>query len=234
MKAMILAAGRGKRMQPLTDTMPKPMLSVGGKPLIVWQIQKLAAAGITDLVINLAWLGNKIRASLGDGSQFGVNITWSDEVELGLETAGGIAKALPMLGSDPFLVINADIWTDWQPTGLAEQVATMQSRNLQAWLTLVSNPPHNPRGDFTLSSDDLLCKADPSDKTYTFSGIGLYQPKLFSGVAPNQKTPLIEVLNPAIDNGLVGAELYKGQWYDIGTPERLQHLDAQLNDCRTT
>ena len=219
MKAMILAAGLGSRMRPLTDVTPKPLLKVGGIPLIVWHIEKLAHQGITDIVINMAHLGYQIPEALGDGSEWGVHIEYSDEQEEGgLESAGGIVKALPLLeGSDPFLVVNGDIFTDYdfqENRDLAEGIL--------AHLILVPNPEHNPEGDFALEGNLVV-----DSKQYTYSGIGYYSPKLFEGV-PYGKSSTIPLLRAAMKEGKVTGELYEGDWLDIGTPERLERLNVEL------
>ncbi len=218
MKVMILAAGLGTRMKPLTDTIPKPLLKVGGIPLIVWHIERLAHDGFTEIVINMAHLGYQIPQALGDGSQWGVNITYSDEQEEGgLESAGGIVKALPLLDDAPFLVINGDIWTDYD-----FQDHRKLPSGILAHLILVPNPEHNPEGDFALDGNRVI-----DAKAYTFSGIGYYAPKLFEGV-PYGKSALAPLLRAAMKEGKVTGELYEGEWLDIGTPERLKLLNAQL------
>ncbi len=218
MKCMILAAGSGTRMRPLTDTTPKPLLKVGGIPLIVWHIERLAHDGYTDIVINIAHLGYQIPEALGDGSEWGVNITYSDEQEEGgLETAGGIIKALPLLGDQAFLVLNGDIWTDYD-----FQDHRKLAEGILAHLVLVPNPEHNPEGDFALDGNRVI-----DNRQYTFSGIGYYSPKLFDGV-PYGKSALAPLLRAAIKEGKVTGELYTGEWLDIGTPERLELLNAQL------
>lgn len=218
MKCMILAAGSGTRMRPLTDRTPKPLLKVGGIPLIVWHIERLAHDGYTDIVINIAHLGYQIPEALGDGSEWGVNITYSDEQEEGgLETAGGIIKALPLLGDQAFLVLNGDIWTDYD-----FQDHRKLAEGILAHLVLVPNPEHNPEGDFALDGNRVI-----DNRQYTFSGIGYYSPKLFDGV-PYGKSALAPLLRAAIKEGKVTGELYTGEWLDIGTPERLELLNAQL------
>ncbi|MDF1820494.1 MAG: nucleotidyltransferase family protein [Alcanivoracaceae bacterium] len=218
MKAMILAAGLGTRMRPLTDHTPKPLLEAGGKPLIVWHIEKLKAAGFSELVINHAWLGDKLEAHLGDGQAFGVHIQWSREGEP-LETAGGIRRALPLLGDEPFLVINGDIWTDIDFAHLR------RAPSGQAHLVLVDNPPHHPQGDFHLASDGKV--GDNGSPALTFSGIGVYRPALFAALADGEAR-LAPLLRAAMAKGNVSGEHYRGQWWDIGTPERLQALDQHL------
>lgn len=221
MKAMILAAGHGTRMRPLTDHTPKPLLPVGGKPLIVWHIEKLAKAGYRDIVINIGWLGDQIPAALGNGEQWRVNLHYSDEQQEGvLETAGGIVKALPLLGNEPFLVINGDIWCDHLCTPVALQ------ENDLAHLVLVSNPAHNPDGDFALQGNRV--SDDKTLSCHTFSGMGFYHPKLFSTLSYG-KQPLAPLLRGAMHNNLVSGELHQGEWLDIGTPERLRTLDEHLS-----
>ena len=218
MKAMILAAGRGERMRPLTDHTPKPLLVAGGKPLIQHHIERLAAAGIRELVINHAHLGKQIEAALGDGSEFGVEIRYSPE-EPALETGGGIFRALPLLGPEPFLVVNGDVWTDVDLAGLAIDAGDL------AHLVLVDNPSHNPKGDFVLIDDRVQSEGAPR---LTFSGIGLYRPELFDGQTPGA-FPLAPLLRQAMAAGRVGGQRHDGHWFDIGTPERLAALDAWLN-----
>ncbi len=228
MKAMILAAGRGERMRPLTDTLPKPMLPCGREPLIGWHLRRLAQTGITEIVINHAWLGEKIEQSLGNGSRYGLTIRYSPEAPGGLETAGGIATALPLLGSEPFLVINGDILTDFNPQAALERAAEMSGHTL-AYLWLVPNPPHHPQGDFQLQSNGLLSNHTPeagSPAAHTFSGIGLYRPELFARTAPHQRAKLAPLLRQAMQSSQVSGEIYSGIWLDVGTPERLQEAAA--------
>lgn len=227
MKAMILAAGRGERMRPLTDTCPKPLLEAGGKPLIVWHIERLARAGITDIVINHAWLGQQIEDRLGDGGAWGARIRYSSEGEA-LETAGGIAFALPLLGDGPFLVVNGDIYCDYDVGRAPAIAARMQAGGDQAWLVLVPNPPHHPQGDFVLTGDTV---SDGEGPRHTFSGIGIYQPALFAGVAPRDKARLAPLLRAAMARGRAHGELHTGRWEDIGTPARLAALDAELRNA---
>jgi len=219
MKAMILAAGHGKRMRPLTDTTPKPLLKAGGKSLIVWNIERLKKSGIKEFVINLGWLGHKIPQALGNGSQWGVKINYSDEQQNGpLETAGGIIQALPLLGNEPFIVVNGDVWCD-----IDYQHPTL-SKNTLAHLVLVDNPTHNPKGDFCLQGTHLHNKGQPR---YTFSGIGYYHPQFFANQASG-KAPLTPLLKDAIERGHVSGRYFQGDWRDIGTPDRLQALDNDL------
>ncbi len=220
MKAMILAAGLGTRMRPLTDHTPKPLLQAGGKPLIVWHLEKLAAMGFKEIVINIAWLGWQIPEALGDGSQWGLRLYYSDEqAETALETAGGIIKALPLLGAEPFLVVNGDVWCDYPylPRVLAPETL--------AHLILVDNPAHHPQGDFALEAGRAR---NEGRQRFTFSGLGYYHPRLFTGLDYGKRA-LAPVLRAAIAQDLISAEHYQGTWLDIGTPERLAELDQSLN-----
>lgn len=223
MKAMILAAGRGERMRPLTDHLPKPLLEVGGKPLIVWHIEALRAAGMSDLVINHAHLGHKLVEALGDGSALGVHIAWSPEPEGALETAGGIAHARPLLGEAPFIVVNGDIWCDAGFAALSAAAAGLRADGDLAHLLLVPNPPHNPGGDFVLRDGRV---ADAADDRLTFSGIGAYHPALFDGVDPDAPAKLAPLLRAAMRAGRVSGALHGGHWHDVGTPQRLAEVDA--------
>lgn len=235
MRAMILAAGRGERMRPLTDTLPKPLIPVAGKPLIQWHIEKLAAAGITEIVINHAWLGAHIEQTLRDGRQWGVNIHYSAET-VALETAGGIATALPLLGTEPFLVINGDIWCDWNPLQALQIGKRLSQRAQQAWLLLVPNPAHHPNGDFGLTASGLVTDTDVHATTsstaltpkHTFSGIGVYQPSLFSHTPAHQPAKLAPLLREAIAGAQIVGQLHHGAWIDVGTPERLNTLEYML------
>ena len=227
---MILAAGRGERMRPLTDYTPKPLLLAGGKPLIVWHIERLVAAGITDLVINHAHLGKQIEQTLGEGSQFGARIQYSDE-GTALETAGGIAFALPMLGEEPFAVVNGDIYCDYDFSHLPAQAAELADNEDMAHLVLVDNPEHNLKGDFCLSDGRIVPTPqipNPKSQILTFSGIGLYKPALFAGIARGSKAPLAPLLREQIALHKVSGEYHQGVWMDIGTPQRLEELDKQL------
>jgi MurNAc alpha-1-phosphate uridylyltransferase len=205
-------------MRPLTDALPKPLLEVGGTPLIGYHLAAIAAAGIRSVVINLAWQGEKLRAALGDGSRFGVRITYSDESPRALETGGGIYKALPLLGEGPFLVVNGDVWTDWSLPPAASLAA-----NDLAHFVLVPNPPQHARGDFGLAGERVV----DSGPRYTYSGIGLYRPAFFEGCEPGA-FPMLPLMRRAIGAGRVSGELYHGRWYDVGTPERLAALDREL------
>jgi len=219
MRAMLLAAGRGERMRPLTLERPKPLLEVAGKALIDWHIERLVAAGIADLVINVSWLGDQLVAHCGAGGRYGASIRYSREEEP-LETAGGILRALPYLGSGPFLVINADIWTDYPVGDLAERPVPAAG----ARLVLVDNPGHNEGGDFSLRVDTVIERDGP---TLTFAGIGLYDPAFFAGT-PAGKQPLLPLFRRAIRDARLAGEHYPGAWTDVGTPERLRALDARL------
>lgn len=225
MRAMILAAGRGERMRPLTDHTPKPLLQVGGRPLIAWHIARLAAAGFTELVINHAWLGDKIEAALGDGSRYGVSIAYSRE-GVALETAGGIATALPLLGNAPFVVVNGDVLTDVDYTALRDAAGRLDDHARLAHLLLVPNPAHHPQGDFGLLPDGRVA-ASPSDgEALTFSGVGAYHPALFAGCTPGQPAKLAPLLRGAMARGQVHGQRHDGVWLDVGTPERLAEADA--------
>jgi len=245
MKVMLLAAGRGERMRPLTDHTPKPLLEVGGKPLIVWHIEKLVNANIVELVINHAHLGAQIEAALGDGRQFGVRIQYSHEASA-LETAGGIANALPLLGDEPFAVINSDIYCDYDFAHLAEHAAALQASGDAAHLVLVDNPKHHPNGDFALNGRRIVpqpplaplvrggsCSSPDKGRlggveVLTFSGIGIYQPSLFKDIPRGSIAPLAPLLRAQIALGKVSGEHYQGFWVDVGTPQRLAELDSQI------
>lgn len=223
MLAMILAAGRGERMRPLTDRQPKPLLPVGGKPLIAWHLERLAAAGFRDVVINHAWLGHEIERALGDGAAFGVRIRYSPE-DSALETAGGIAQALPLLGPAPFLAINGDIWCDWNPAAARARRAALPTGG--AWLLMADNPPQHPTGDFVLAADGRI--HDGGAPRLTFSGIGVYHPALFADIARGTAARLAPLLRQAMADNLVRGARHAGRWIDVGTPQRLADLDAEL------
>jgi MurNAc alpha-1-phosphate uridylyltransferase len=217
MKAMILAAGRGERLRPLTDTLPKPLLEVRGRPVIAWTIESLARGEFRELVINHAHLGHKIEQALGDGRAFGVSIRYSREAEA-LETAGGIANALPFLGSEPFIAINGDIYSDFD-------FSRLRRRSLGdrlAHLVLVQNPAHNPKGDFVLDASEIALEGGPRN---TFSGIALYRPELFRSVERGAKAKLAPLLTEAIRQRRISGELHPGIWHDVGTPQRLAALN---------
>lgn len=218
MKAMILAAGRGERMRPLTDTLPKPLLEVGGKRLIEYHIEALQKIGVTDIVVNTAWLGEKIPELIGDGARYGVSITYSPETEA-LETGGGIFKALPLLSDEAFIVVNADVWTDFPFEQLLNREVDA------AHLILVENPAHNLSGDFAIDGD-LLCSE--GEQKYTYSGIGIYHPRFFAHCSAG-RFPLAPMLREWMNKGAVSGQLYSGRWNDIGTPERLKALDETLS-----
>lgn len=220
MKAMILAAGRGERMRPLTLDCPKPLLQVGGMPLIVHHLHALVRAGLRDIVINLSWLGDQIRSTLGDGSRHGVRLSYSDEGPEPLETGGGIFRALPLLGPAPFVVLNGDVWTDYPYAQLREKLAPQDL----AHLVLVANPRHNADGDFALAGRRLV--ATTADR-HTFSGIGVYRPELFAD-SRDGIFKLAPLLRAAVAGGRVSGELFEGEWLDIGTPQRLAELDRRL------
>ncbi|OAM29397.1 mannose-1-phosphate guanylyltransferase [Eikenella longinqua] len=227
MKAMILAAGRGERMRPLTDTLPKPMLPCGREPLIGWHLRRLAAAGIREVVINHAWLGHKIEQALGNGSRYGLSIQYSPEAPGGLETAGGIATALPLLGNEPFLVINGDILTDFDCRPAIRLAATLPE-HIFAHLWLVPNPPHHPQGDFRLLPGGQIAdnQTGSHSPAHTFSGIGLYRPQLFAHTPAHQHAKLAPLLRQAMSSSQVSGEMHRGLWLDVGTPERLQEAAA--------
>lgn len=227
MKAMILAAGYGKRLQPLTAKTPKPLLPVGGKPILQHHIERLASIGVTDIVINTSWLAKKIEDYFGDGTQYGVNISWSREPEP-LETGGGICNALPLLGEQPFILINGDIWTDFPILSLADHQLT---EGQSAWLVMVENPQHNPKGDFGLV-DGLV--SYQSEAKFTFSGISIFRPQLFkqyvTKLRSNQYFPLRDVLRLAIEAQQVAGTVYRGQWCDVGTVARYEQLRALIDN----
>lgn len=223
MKAMILSAGRGERMRPLTDTIPKPLLPVEGKPIIQFTIEKLVSAGVCEIIINIAHLGQKIKQSLGTGSRFGISIVYSDEGESALETAGGIIKALPLLGTEPFLVVNGDIANDYDYSILCNKKIDL------AHLVLIPNPEHHPQGDFHLSINGQL--ATNGQPTLTYSGIGLFNPALFENSATG-KIKLAPILRSAMSRNRVSGEKFCGFWMDIGTPQRLNELENYYrNQC---
>jgi N-acetyl-alpha-D-muramate 1-phosphate uridylyltransferase len=228
MKAMILAAGRGERMRPLTDHTPKPLLQVGGKALIVWHLENLANAGFKEIVINHAHLGGQIEAALGDGSQWDLRITYSPEI-VALETAGGIANALPLLTEfgtkvEPFLVVNGDVFTEF------DFASIKLPQNMLAHLVLIDNPPQHPQGDFAIQNGLLTNTIEPANTNsmLTFSGIGVYHPSLFADIQRGGAAKLAPLLRGAIVENKATAEYYQGVWRDIGTPERLNALNETL------
>jgi len=223
-RAMILAAGRGERMRPLTLAKPKPLLEAGGAPLIVHHLRALQAAGFQDVVVNLSWLGDQIRAGLGDGGRYGMRLHYSDEGPEPLETGGGIFRALPLLGAGPFLVLNGDVWADIDWSRLRDRLAPHDV----AHLVLVPNPAHNAKGDFVLQGGRIV--ESPGER-HTFSGVGVYRAELFAGCRDGA-FKLAPLLRAAARHGRVSGELHSGAWLDIGTPERLAHLDELLNRRR--
>jgi N-acetyl-alpha-D-muramate 1-phosphate uridylyltransferase len=234
MKAMILAAGLGQRMRPLTNHLPKPLLSVGGKPLLQYHLEALAQAGITQVIINLAYLGDKIREYVGDGSRFGVQVHYSPEPEP-LETAGALRHAMPLLGNAPFLLLNGDVWSDFPLAPLCRHNLV---NNTLAHLVLVPNPEFHPHGDFAINTQGYLATYDSIAQNkltkHTFAGISLIHPQLISQYpAQRQKFPLGEVLRHGITQQSISAEIYTGRWSDVGTPARLQSLDVELVSAAT-
>jgi len=227
-RAMILAAGRGERMRPVSDLLPKALLPAAGKPLIVWILENLAAAGFKEIVINHAHLGNLIETALGDGARFGVHITYSPEAQA-LETAGGIANALPLIGNQPFVVVNADIFCEFDFKLLKSKAGNFVASGCVAHLVLVDNPDHHRQGDFGLARGKVTLQGQPQ---LTYSGIGLYHPAAFAGVAPGAKAKLAPLLRAQIEAGKVTGEQFHGLWMDIGTSERLRALDTLLRAKR--
>ena len=219
MKAMILAAGRGERLRPLTDTVPKPLIEVRGETLIARQLRSLHAAGFTEIVVNIAWLGAKIKAQLADGSRYGVHIRYSEEAEGALETGGGILKALPLLGDEPFLVVNGDIYTDFPFASLSNALAHADL----AHLVMVPNPPHHRDGDFVVDAGGRL-HAEGTPRL-TYAGIGVHRPEFFRDCSPG-KFPMLPWWQTAMRAGRVSGQVYAGQWLDAGTPESLRALSA--------
>ncbi len=226
MKAMILAAGRGERMHQLTQHTPKPLLKVAGKPLIQYHLENLSNAGITEIVINVAYLGDQIEALIGDGSQWGVNIEYSRET-VALDTGGGVQKALPLLGVEPFIIINADVWTDFSYAHLIHQQPS------KAHLVLVDNPAHNMDGDFTITGGNgnnagtVYNKNIINGKVLTFSGVSILNASIFDNIAPGI-FPLAPILRQMAELGQVSGQHFKGKWFDVGTPERLNYIDKLL------
>lgn len=223
MKAMILAAGLGNRMRPLTLYKPKPLLEVGGKALIVWHIEKLKKIGVTDIVINSAWLADILIGTLGDGSQFGVNILWTRE-DQGLETAGGIINALPLLGTEPFILVNGDVWTTFDFVSLLH----VNLKSDLAHLVFVTNPEQHPMGDFTLVEGRAYTfEQEQQGDNLTYSGVAVLNPQMFDGLEAG-KRPLAPLLKQAMIDGRISAEKMQAAWVDVGTPERLSSLDLQI------
>ena len=222
MKAMVMAAGRGERMRPITDKLPKPLVPVAGKPLIVYHLERLAAAGVRDVVVNLSWLGDQIRAALGDGREYRLSISYSQEPAQPLETGGGIFKALPLLGPGPFLVVNGDTWSDIDYSHLALEDGA------NGRIVLVPNPTHNLRGDFGIDGDFVV---DRETDRFTYSGVGVYRPEFFDRCSPG-RFPMLPLLKRAIAARVLRGEVHRGEWCDVGTPERLATLDAEVRGRR--
>jgi MurNAc alpha-1-phosphate uridylyltransferase len=225
MKVMMLAAGRGDRLRPLTDRIPKPLVEAGGKPLIAWHLERLSAAGLREVVVNVSHLGDAIVERLGDGRRFGLAIRYSREAEP-LETAGGIAKALALLGTAAFLLVNSDIYCEVAFAALAK----MDLGGRLAHLVLVPKPPHRAQGDFALDAAGLVGNA--GEPRYTYAGVAVVSPQLLSGLRPGEKAPLAPLLREAADRRLISGELYRGLWQDVGTLERLRELESTLASRR--
>jgi MurNAc alpha-1-phosphate uridylyltransferase len=225
MKAIILAAGRGERMRPLTDTLPKPLVPIAGKPLIGYHLEALARAGVREVVINISWLADTMRATLGDGGAYGVQIHYSYEGPEPLETGGGIFNALPQLGPGPFLVVTGDHWRKDD-----EMSQLTLDPGADARLLLVNNPPHNPRGDFGLDGEWIV---ERETDRFTYAGLGIYRPELFAGCSPGKFT-LLPVLKRAIAARRVQGQLHRGEWVDVGTMQRLAELDARVRARQAT
>jgi len=224
MKVMLLAAGRGERLRPLTDAIPKALVEAGGKPLIAWHLERLARAGFAEAVINVSHLGERIVERIGDGARFGLRIFYSRERER-LETAGGIANALGLLGGEPFLLVNADVYCECDFSKLMK----VKLGERLAHLVLVPNPPHRPKGDFSLRDGRVGDEAAPR---YTYAGVAVMAPALVRPVTPGEKAPLAPLLYDAAARGLLGGELYEGLWQDVGTIERLAELEKSLRENR--
>ncbi|MGI9228220.1 MAG: N-acetylmuramate alpha-1-phosphate uridylyltransferase MurU [Gammaproteobacteria bacterium] len=218
MKCMLLAAGLGERLRPLTNNIPKPLIKIAGKPLIEHHLERLKSAGFENIVINLSYLGDIIKTYLGDGRKYGVDISYSYEGDTPLETAGGIIHALPLLGDEPFLVINSDIWCNHKLS-----FANLSNKK-QAHLVLINNPPHNPKGDFVYEFGKVF---NTGKNFLTYSGIGIYHPNLFKNYS-KKKLVLAPILRDAIEKDLVSAEYFTGSWFDIGTPDRLKQADDYI------
>ncbi|WP_310493938.1 N-acetylmuramate alpha-1-phosphate uridylyltransferase MurU [Dechloromonas sp.] len=227
MKAFILAAGRGERMRPLTDHTPKPLLLAGGKPLIVWHLERLAAAGFREIVINHAHLGSLIEQTLGDGAQWGLHIQYSPEPPGALETAGGIATALPLLGDEPFLVVNGDVYCDFDFGRFFR--LTAEGWQPAAHLVMVANPAHHTGGDFSLNGERIVYAN--GEQTFTYAGIGVFSPAFFADVQPGTIMKLRPLLDAAIAAGTLTGERFAGRWVDVGTPQRLAELDQELKNA---
>ncbi len=227
MRAMILAAGRGERLRPLTDKIPKPLVEVNGKPLIVWHIEKLAAAGFKQFVINLCWLGEKIKQQLGNGSNWDINIEYSEESEA-LETAGGIIQALPVLGNKPFAVINSDIWSDFSAEKIMDNLQQLTDSEFLVKLMLVENPQHNLDGDFGLEKNTLQPYTEQQNKKHwTYAGIGFYKPEFFIGLERGKRA-MPPLWTQGAQQKKISAEVFQGYWQDVGTLQRLAELEKHL------
>jgi MurNAc alpha-1-phosphate uridylyltransferase len=223
MKAIVLAAGRGERLRPITDTLPKPLVRVAGKPLIAYHLEALARAGVRDVVINLSWLPDKIRTALQDGSKYGVHITYSDEGPVALETGGGIFNAIQLLGPGPFMVVNGDTFTDIDFG--AVQARAANHAGALAWIVLVPNPTQHPQGDFGLEGEQVV---ERQTGRFTYSGVGVYRPEFFEGCTGG-KFPMLPLLKRAIAAGRLRGQLHEGEWCDVGTPQRLAELDERVS-----
>ncbi len=228
MKAIVLAAGRGERLRPITDTTPKPLVPVAGKPLIVYHLEALVRAGIRDVVINLSWLPDKLREALRDGSEYGVRITYTDEGPVALETGGGIFNAIQHLGPEPFLVVNGDTFTGIDLGALRAGADADTRSGASARIVLVPNPIQHPRGDFGLEGDRVV---ERDTDRFTYSGVGMFTPEFFEGCEPG-RFPLLPLLKRAIAAGRLRGELFTGEWNDVGTPRRLAELDERVRAAR--
>jgi len=224
MRAMLLAAGRGERLRPLTDAVPKALVEAGGKPLLAWHLERLARAGFREAVINVSHLGGRIIERIGDGARFGLRVQYSREHER-LETAGGIANALALLGREPFLLVNADVYCEYD----FARLRSVELHGRLAHLVLVPNPPHRPAGDFSLARGAV---GDEPAPRYTYAGVAVMAPALVQPVKPGEKAPLAPLLYDAARRGLLGGELYEGLWQDVGTVERLAELEKTLREHR--
>lgn len=227
-RALILAAGRGRRLHPLTDTLPKPLVPVAGAPLIEWHLRNLARAGVHEIVVNLGWLGEQLRMALGDGRRFGVVLRYSPEGWPALETGGALLRARPLLGQAPFLLVNADVWTDYPLVRLVEIARTLAAHDL-AHLVLVDNPPHHPQGDFALDGDRVV--ADGA--CLTFSGLSVQRPQLLDSCPLHGAFPVLPLWRGALAAGRLAGSRYTGRWFDVGTPERLAQADACVRKIRS-
>ncbi|UHQ22324.1 nucleotidyltransferase family protein [Lysobacter sp. 5GHs7-4] len=231
MKALIFAAGLGERMRPLTDTTPKPLLAVAGKPLIEWHLKKLAVCGVREVVVNTSWLADRFPQALGDGARWGLRIVYSYEGGTPLETGGGMLHALPLLGDAPFLLVNGDIWTDFDFARLPREPAGL------AHLVMVDRPPQATQGDFALDTDGLV-RSD-GEQRLTYAGLGIYRPQLLDGWREHSSDPgaddplprfrLAPILRAHMAAGRISGEHHRGRWTDVGTPQRLQQLDTELS-----